>query len=255
MVFLRVFPYKARIHSPKGITDRKINTKREKEVITMLNAEKILKLMDEYKFDDVRKLCLSEIAAKMNKEKGGKSAEKAVKAAEKYVKQRCKKLVNSALHGWFKVDIGIDGYYCVCDGYTAILLNPENIADLPFEQSEGMNVAQCFPPAWESFDKIEIKEEELKGVHKNARNFTKTFSNRGSKGIIVKFGDMAIDTERMVDVVLALGSGTLFKNPNNKGACVYESDMGIGLILPLNPKNKDDVKQYSEYLDMIKANL
>lgn len=35
----------------------------------MLNAEKILKLMDEYKFDDVRKLCLSEIAAKMNKEK------------------------------------------------------------------------------------------------------------------------------------------------------------------------------------------
>ena len=46
----------------------------------MLNAEKILKLMDEYKFDDVRKLCLSEIAAKMNKEKGGKSAEKAVKA-------------------------------------------------------------------------------------------------------------------------------------------------------------------------------
>ena len=50
----------------------------------MLNAEKILKLMDEYRFDDVRKLCLSEIAAKMNKEKGGKSAVKAVKAIEKY---------------------------------------------------------------------------------------------------------------------------------------------------------------------------
>ena len=221
----------------------------------MLNAEKILKLMDEYKFDDVRKLCLSEIAAKMNKEKGGKSAEKAVKAMEKYAKQRCKKLANSALHGWFKVDIGIDSYYCVCDGMTAILLNPENIADLPFEQSGGMNVAQCFPPAWESFEKIEIKEEELKAVHKNARNFTNTFSKAGSKGIIVKFGDMAIDTEQMVDVVLALGSGTLFKNPNNKGACVYESDMGIGLILPLNVKNGDDVKQYSEYLDMIKANL
>ena len=91
----------------------------------MLNAEKILKLMDECKFDDVRKLCLSEIAAKMNKEKGGKSAEKAVKAMEKYVKQRCKKLVNSALHGWFKVDIGIDSYYCVCDGMTAILLDTE----------------------------------------------------------------------------------------------------------------------------------
>ena len=105
------------------------------------------------------------------------------------------------------------------------------------------------------FDKIEIKEEELKAVHKNARNFTNTFSVQGSKGIIVKFGDMEIDTERMVDVVSALGDGTLYKNPNNKGACVYESDMGIGLILPLNPKNKDDVKQYSEYLDMIKANL
>lgn len=220
----------------------------------MLSAEKILKLMDEYKFDDVRKLCLSEIAAKMNKEKGGKSAEKAVKAIEKYVKQRCSK-VNPALRGWFKVDIGLDGYYCVCDGFTAILLDPEKVADLPFEQSEGMDVAQCFPPEWESFKKIEIKEEELKAVHKNARNFTKTFSNRGSNGIIVKFGDMAIDTERMIDVVSALGSGTLFKNPNNKGACVYESDMGIGLILPLNLKNKDDVKQYSEYLDMIKANL
>lgn len=220
----------------------------------MLNAEKILKLMDEHKFDDVRKLCLSEIAAKMNKEKGGKSAEKAVKAIEKYVKQRCSK-VNPALRGWFKVDIGIDGYYCVCDGYTAILLDSEKVADLPFEQSEGMDVAQCFPIEWKQFEKIEIKEEELKAVHKNARNFTNTFSVTGSKGIIVKFGDMAIDTERMVDVVLALGSGTLFKNPNNKGACVYESDMGIGLILPLNPKNKDDVKQYSEYVEMIKTNL
>lgn len=221
----------------------------------MLNAEKILKLMDEYKFDDVRRLCLSEIAAKMNKEKGGKSAEKAVKAAEKYVKQRCKKLVNSKLHGWFKVDIGLDGYYCVCDGTTAILLNPEKVADLPFESAEGMNVAQCFPLAWKQFEEIEIKEEELKAVHKNVRNFTNTFPMPGSKGIIVKFGDMAIDTERMVDVVLALGSGTLFKNPNNKGACVYESDMGMGLILPLDPKKEDDIKQYSEYVEMIKANL
>lgn len=221
----------------------------------MLNAEKILKLMDECKFDDVRKLCLSEIAAKMNKEKGGKSAEKAVKAMEKYVKQRCKKLVNSALHGWFKVDIGIDSYYCVCDGMTAILLDTEKVADLPFESAEGMNVAQCFPLAWKQFEEIEIKEEELKAVHKNARNFTNTFSVPGSKGIIVKFGDMAIDTERMADVVSALGSGTLFKNPNNKGACVYESDMGIGLILPVFPRKEDDIKQYSEYVEMIKANL
>ena len=222
----------------------------------MLNAEKILKLMDEYKFDDVRKLCLSEIAAKMNKEKGGKSAEKAVKAMEKYVKQRCKKLANSALHGWFKVDIGIDGYYCVCDGITAILLDTEKVADLPFESSEGMNVARCFPLAWKQFEKIEIKEEELKAVHKNARNFTNTFSRRGSsKGIVVKFGDMAIDTERMADVVSALGSGTLFKNPNNKGACVYESNIGMGLILPLFPREGEDVKQYSEYVEMIKANL
>ena len=220
----------------------------------MLNAEKILKLMDEYKFDDVRKLCLSEIAAKKNKEKGGKSAEKAVKAAEKYVKQRCSK-GNPALRGWFKVDVGIESYYCVCDGMTAILLNPENIADLPFESSEGMNVAQCFPSAWESFEKIEIKEEELKAVHKNARNFTNVFPRRGSKGIEVKFGDMAIDTERMADVVSALGSGTLFKNPNNKGACVYESDMGIGLILPVFLRKEDDIKQYSEYVEMIKANL
>ena len=220
----------------------------------MLNAEKILKLMDECKFDDVRKICLSEIAAKMNKEKGGKSAEKAVKAMEKYVKQRCSK-VNPALRGWFKVDIGIDSYYCVCDGYTAILLDTEKVADLPFESAEGMNVAQCFPLEWKQFEEIEIKEEELKAVHKNARNFTNTFSKAGSKGIIVKFGDMAIDTERMIDVVSALGSGTLFKNPNNKGACVYESDMGIGLILPVFPRKEDDIKQYSEYVEMIKANL
>ena len=220
----------------------------------MLNAEKILKLMDECKFDDVRKLCLSEIAAKMNKEKGGKSAEKAVKAMEKYVKQRCSK-VNPALRGWFKVDIGLDNYYCVCDGMTAILLDTEKVADLPFESAEGMNVAQCFPLAWKQFEEIEIKEEELKAVHKNARNFTNVFSQRGSKGIVVKFGDMAIDTERMIDVVSALGSGTLFKNPNNKGACVYESDMGIGLILPVFPRKEDDIKQYKEYVEMIKANL
>ena len=204
--------------------------------------------------DDVRKLCLSEIAAKMNKEKGGKSAEKAVKAMEKYVKQRCSK-AKPALRGWFKVDIGIDCYYCVCDGMTAILLDTEKVADLPFGSAEGMNVAQCFPLAWKQFEEIEIKEEELKAVHKNARNFTNVFSRRGSKGIEVNFGNMAIDTERMTDVVSALGSGTLFKNPNNKGACVYESDMGMGLILPLIPREGDDVKQYSEYVEMIKANL
>lgn len=66
---------------------------------------------------------------------------------------------------------------------------------------------------------------------------------------------MEIDTERMIDVVSALRSGTLFKNPNNKGACVYESNIGMGLILPLFPRNGDDVKQYSEYVNMIKANL
>lgn len=220
-----------------------------------MNAEKILKLMDEHKFDDVRKLCLSEIAAKMNKEKGGKSAEKAVKAAEKYVKQRCKKLVNSRLHGWFKVDIGLDGYYCVCDGTTAILLDPEKVADLPFEQSEGMDVARCFPANWESFEKIEIKENELKTLNKNIRNYTDVLAAPKSKGFLVGFGNMFINTERLLDVVSALGDGTLYKNPNNKGACVYESDMGIGLILPLNPKKEDDIKQYSEYVEMIKANL
>lgn len=87
--------------------------------------------------------------------------------------------------------------------------------------------------------KNEIKEEELKAVHKNARNFTNTFSVVGSKGIIVKIGDMAIDTERMVDVVSALGDGTLYKNPNNKGTCVYESDMGMGLILPVFPRKEE----------------
>ena len=220
----------------------------------MLNAEKILKLIDDYKFDDVRKLCLSEIAAKMNKEKGGKSAEKAVKAAEKYVKQRCSK-GNPALRGWFKVDIGLDGYYCVCDGYTAILLDPEKVADLPFESAEGMNVAQCFPSNWEEFEKIEIKENELKTLNKNIRNYTEVLAAQKSKGFIVDFGNMFVDTGRLLDVVSALGDGTLYKNSNRLGACVYKSDLGIGLILPLKPKKEDDIKQYSEYVEMIRANL
>lgn len=221
----------------------------------MLNAEKILKLMDEHKFDDVRKLCLSEIAAKMNKEKGGKSAEKAVKAVEKYVKQRCKKLANSALHGWFKVDIGLDGYYCVCDGTTAILLEPEKVADLPFESAEGMNVARCFPANWESFEKIEIKENELKTLNKNIRNYTDVLARPKSKGFIVDFGNMFVDTERLLDVVSALGDGTLYKNSDRLGACVYKSELGIGLVLPINKTSEYDVKQYSEYVEMIKASL
>ena len=221
----------------------------------MLNAEKILKLMDEYKFDDVRKLCLSEIAAKMNKEKGGKSAEKAVKAMEKYVKQRCKKLANSALHGWFKVDIGIDSYYCVCDGMTAILLDTENIADLPFEQSTGMDVSRCFPANWEGFEKIEIKENELKTLNKNIRNYTDVVSIPNSKGFLVDFGNMIIDTVRLLDVASALGDGILYKNSDRLGACVYKSELGIGLVLPINKKSEYAVKQYSEYLDMTKANL
>lgn len=221
----------------------------------MLNAEKILKLIDDCKIDDVRKLCLSEIAAKMNKEKGGKSAEKAVKAAEKYVKQRCKKLANSKLHGWFKADIGLDGYYCVCDGTTAILLDPEKVADLPLEQVEGMNVAQCFPSNWEEFEKIEIKENELKTLNKNIRNYTDVLAIPKSKGFIVDFGNMFIDTEKLLDVVSALGDGTLYKNSDRLGACVYESELGIGLVLPINKKSEHDVKQYSEYVEMIKANL
>ena len=221
----------------------------------MLNAEKILKLMDECKFDDVRKLCLSEIAAKMNKEKGGKSAEKAVKAMEKYIKQRCKKLANSALHGWFKVDIGIDSYYCVCDGMTAILLNTENIADLPFESAEGMDVSRCFPANWEGFEKIEIKENELKTLNKNIRNYTDVLAFPNSKGFLVGFGNMIIDTARFLDVASALGDGTLYKNSDRLGACVYKSELGIGLVLPVNKESEYDVKQYSEYLDMIKASL
>lgn len=220
----------------------------------MLNAEKLLKLMDECKFDDVRKLCLSEIAAKMNKEKGGKSAEKAVKAVEKYVKQRCSK-VTPALRGWFKVDIGLDGYYCVCDGYTAILLDPEKIADLPFESVEGMNVARCFPANWESFEKIEIKESELKTLNKNIRNYTDVLASPKSKGFIVDFGNMFVDTERLLDVVSTLGDGTLYKNSDRLGACVYESELGIGLVLPINKTSEYDVKQYSEYVEMIKASL
>ena len=220
----------------------------------MLNAEKILKLIDDHKFDDVRKLCLSEIAAKMNKEKGGKSAEKAVKAMEKYVKQRCSK-VNPALRGWFKVDIGLDNYYCVCDGMTAILLNSENIADLPFEQSEGMNVAQCFPANWEGFEKIEIKENELKTLNKNIRNYTRVLATPNSKGFLVGFGNMIIDTARFLDVASALGDGTLYKNSDRLGACVYKSELGIGLVLPVNKKSEYDVKQYSEYVEMIKASL
>lgn len=221
----------------------------------MLNAEKILKLMDEYKFDDVRKLCLSEIAAKMNKEKGGKSAEKAVKAAEKYVKQRCKKLANSKLHGWFKVDIGIDGYYCVCDGTTAILLNSEKVADLPFEQSEGMDVSRCFPANWEGFEKIEIKENELKTLSKNIRNCTNVVAVPNSKGFLVDFGSMTINTDRLLDVASALGDGTLYKNSDRLGACVYKSELGIGLVLPVDKKSEYAVKQYREYVEMIKANL
>ena len=221
----------------------------------MLNAEKILKLMDEYKFDDVRKLCLSEIAAKMNKEKGGKSAEKAVKAMEKYIKQRCKKLANSALHGWFKVDIGLDNYYCVCDGYTAILLDTEKVADLPFESAEGMDVSRCFPANWEEFEKIEIKENELKTLNKNIRNYTDVLVFPNSKGFLVGFGNMIIDTARFLDVASALGDGTLYKNSDRLGACVYKSELGIGLVLPVNKKSEYAVKQYSEYLDMIKASL
>lgn len=220
----------------------------------MLNAEKILKLMDECKFDDVRKLCLSEIAAKMNKEKGGKSAEKAVKAMEKYVKQRCNK-VNPALRGWFKVDIGLDGYYCVCDGMTAILLDTEKVADLPFESAEGMNVAQCFPANWEGFEKIEIKENELKNLNKNIRSYTDVLAVPNSKGFLVGFGNVIIDTARFLDVASALGDGTLYKNSDRLGACVYKSELGIGLVLPVNKKSESDVKQYSEYLDMIKSNL
>ena len=221
----------------------------------MLNAEKILKLMDECKFDDVRKLCLSEIAAKMNKEKGGKSAEKAVKAMEKYIKQRCKKLANSALHGWFKVDIGIDSYYCVCDGMTAILLNSENIADLPFEQSEGMDVSRCFPANWEGFEKIEIKENELKTLNKNIRNYTDVLAFPNSKGFLVGFGNMIIDTARFLDVASTLKKKKKKKNSDRLGACVYKSELGIGLVLPVNKKSEYDVKQYSEYVNMIKSNL
>ena len=221
----------------------------------MLNAEKILKLMDECKFDDVRKLCLSEIAAKMNKEKGGKSAEKAVKAMEKYVKQRCKKLANSALHGWFKVDIGIDSYCCVCDGMTAILLDTEKVADLPFESAEGMDVSRCFPANWEEFEKIKIKENELKTLNKNIRNYTDVLAFPNSKGFLVGFGNMIIDTARFLDVASALGDGTLYKNSNRLGACVYKSELGIGLILPVFPRKEDDIKQYSEYVNMIKSNL
>ena len=66
---------------------------------------------------------------------------------------------------------------------------------------------------------------------------------------------MFIDTERLLDVVSALGDGTLYKNSNKVGACVYKSALGIGLVLPINKTSDFDVKQYSEYVEMIKEIL
>ena len=66
---------------------------------------------------------------------------------------------------------------------------------------------------------------------------------------------MIIDTDRLLDVASALGDGALYKNSDRSGVCVYKSELGIGLVLPVNKKSEYDVKQYSEYLHMIKANL
>lgn len=223
----------------------------------MLNPEKIMELLNRGEYWKIQALCKEEIISNSAKEKGGNELEKRRKAFVKYV-ERCEKMndCRKQLQGFFYTTIQGERMQTATDDYSAICIPEskafEGAAHSSFKDEEiTFNVDKCFPKDWKSFDTIYINPKEFNAILKVIKGEGKSCEFRGKKVLpVCKLGNSYFNMELAKRIFDILGDCTLFANPNPKAPSVAYSELGLGLILPINAKGSEE--KYVDYLEKLK---
>lgn len=224
----------------------------------MLNPEKIMELLNCGEYWKIQALCKEEIISNSTKEKGGSELEKRRKAFVKYVEHCVKSNQHrEQIAGFFYSTIQGERMQIATDGYSAVCISEsstfEGATHSSFKDEEiNFNVSACFPQDWRSFDKIDIKLKEFNAILKVIKGEGKSCKlNNDKKTVpVCKLGNGYYDMELVKRVFDVLGDCTFYANPNPKSPSVAYSEIGLGLILPLNA---GDLKEkFVDYLEKLK---
>lgn len=223
----------------------------------MLNPEKIMELLKYGEFWKIQELCKQEIIANSTKEKGGNELEKRRKAFVKYVEHCVKSNQHrEQIAGFFYSTIQGERMQTATDGYSAICIPEsksfEGAMHSSFKDEEiSFNVGACFPQDWKSFDKIDINLKEFNAILKVIKGEGQSCGFKGKVAFpVCKLGNGYFNMKLVKRVIDVLGDCTLYANPNPKSLFVAYSEIGLGLILPINVAGKEE--KYVDYLEKLK---
>lgn len=223
----------------------------------MLNPEKIMELLKYGSYGEIQELFKQEIIANSTKEKGGNELEKRRKAFVKYV-EHCVKSnqYREQIAGFFYSTIQGERMQTATDAYSAICIPEsksfEGATHSSFNDEEiNFNVGACFPQDWESFDKIDINLKEFNAIIKVIKSEGESCKFEHKKAVpVCKLGNSYFNMELIKRVFDVLGDCTLYANPNFKSPSVAYSEIGLGLILPINVKGSEE--KFVDYLEKLK---
>lgn len=223
----------------------------------MLNPEKIMELLKYGSYGEIQELCKQEIIANSTKEKGGNELEKRRKAFMKYVEHCVKSNQHrEQIAGFFYSTIQGERMQTATDGYSAICIPEsksfEGATHSSFNDEEiNFNVGACFPQDWKSFDKIDINLKEFNAILKVIKGEGQSCEFKGKVTFpVCKLGNGYFNMKLVKRVIDVLGDCTLYANPNPKSPSVAYSEIGLGLILPINVAGKKE--KYVDYLEKLK---
>lgn len=223
----------------------------------MLNPEKIMELLKYGSYGEIQELCKKEIIANSTKERGGNELEKRRKAFVKYV-EHCVKSnqYREQIAGFFYANVQGERTQTATDAFSAICIPEskafEGAAHSSFADEEiNFNVDACFPQDWKSFDTICINPKEFNAVLKVVKGEGQSCEFKYKKAFpVCKLGNGYFNMELAKRIFDILGDCTLYVNPNPKAPSVAYSEMGLGLISPLNITGSKE--KYVDYLEKLK---
>lgn len=223
----------------------------------MLNPEKIMELLKYGSYGEIQELCKKEIIANSTKEKGGNELEKRRKAFVKYVEHCIKSnQYREQIAGFFYTTIQGERMQTATDCCSAICIPEskafEGAAHSSFKDEEiNLNVGACFPQDWKFFDTIRINPKEFNAILKVIKGEGKSCDFRKKKIFpVCKLGNGYFSMELAKRIFDILGDCTLYVNPKPLAPSVAYSEIGLGLILPINATGSEE--KYVDYLEKLK---
>ena len=223
----------------------------------MLNPEKIMELLKYGSYGEIQELCKKEIIANSTKERGGNELEKRRKAFVKYVEHCIKSNQHrEQIAGFFYTNVQGERMQTATDAYSAICIPEskafEGAAHSSFKDEEiNFNVGACFPQDWKFFDTIRINPKEFNAILKVIKGEGKSCEFRGKKAFpVCKLGNGYFNMELAKRIFDILGDCTLYVNPKPLAPSVAYSEIGLGLILPINATGSEE--KYVDYLEKLK---